>query len=266
MHTISFINWKGGVGKTSISVNTAYAFSALMPEDKILFIDADKQGNASAWFEADAEQGSLTDILLEEKGAREVIQHTRYPNIDIIASDDSLIQANYAILSDTDRVQTGILKKALQEVQDDYTICVIDYPPDSNVPVLNCLEVTDDIVVMALPNKFSLLGIQQLERELQNYKADLGLDLRISGVLINQRTGYSREFVEEIQAKYPTFPPIRGGRNTQHWLDKGINQNKSVYELSPTSGFVQDMRKFIDKLQLVIMSHYDNSVKVEWQV
>lgn len=268
MRTIGFINWKGGVGKTTISINTAFALAQEYNpgnQIKLLFIDADKQGNASRWFGADTSKGSLTDILLTDTPAKEVIQHTRYPNIDIIPADASLIQANYAVLGDQSRRQDNILKESLESVKNEYALCIIDNPPDSNLPVLNCLEVIDDLIAVTLPNRFSVDGVYELQNELDNYNRDLQLSLFIRGVIINQYTPFNSPIFHELrdEHKYHLFPFIRGGNCAQHWLDKCINEQKSIFEVSSRSGYAQDLKRFIQKLGDVIMAD-ENHTSVIW--
>lgn len=252
MRTLGFINWKGGVGKTCTAFNTAYLFA--QSGLKVLVIDADKQGNISYWFDAD--QGGLTfsDILLKGKDAKEVIQHTRYENIDIIPSDASLIQANYEVLKNTSKAQHDILQRSLESVKDSYHICIVDNPPDSNIPVLNCLMIMDDIIAVTLPNRFSLAGIEQLQEELDNYNKALGTSMKIRGVLINQYTSECSEVWNELSAKYNMFPTIRGGKNTQKWLDKVVNNRKAIFELCPSAGYARDIKRFGTKLGEVIQA------------
>lgn len=261
MRTIGFINWKGGVGKTCTALNTAclYASSGL----KVLVIDADKQGNISKWFGADPSGLTFADILLDGRAAGEVIQHTRYENIDIIPSDASLIQANYEVLKDNSKAQHDILKHSLLSVVGEYHICIVDNPPDSNIPVLNCLMVMDDIIAVTLPNNFSLDGIRQLQKELDNYNQALSLSLKIRGVVINQYTTECTTVWNEIADRYKIFPVIRGGRNTQKWLDKVINNQKSIFEVCPSSGYARDIRKFGKKLAEVIEADV-NGQEVLW--
>lgn len=263
MRTIGFINWKGGVGKTCISINTAYALAESWGA-RVLFIDMDKQANASCWFDKDETQGTLANILVRGTAAAEVsnikampaakvIQRTRYPKIDLIAAAPNLLDVNLAILKNTVGRQDNILKEALKPVQSRYDVCVIDNPPDSNIPVLNGLEIIDDLIAVTLPNRFSMKGIEQLEHEIQNYNAILRLNISIRGVLINQFTSTEGCYgiVEELRRRnYRSglFPYIRGGKNTQKWLDRVINERKSIYELSPTSAFARDLLKFIEKL------------------
>lgn len=261
MRTIGFINWKGGVGKTCIAVNTAYALLESWGA-KILFIDMDKQANASAWFGADKSKGTLANILakgtdaeevvgIKVMTAEEVIQSTRYSGIDLIAANPSLLDINLAILKNKVGRQDNILKEALKSVRGRYDVCVVDNPPDSNIPVLNGLEIIDDVIAVTLPNRFSLSGIEQLEQEIGNYNAILKLNIAIRGVLVNQFTSTSGcyEIVQELKTKgYRIFPPIKGGRLTHNWLDRVINEQKSIYELSPRSGFAKDLMRFIENL------------------
>ena len=263
MRTIGFINWKGGVGKTCISINTAYALAESW-KARVLFIDMDKQANASYWFESDKSKGTLGNILvkgteaeeideIKPMRAEEVIQKTRYPRIDLISADPNLLDINLAILQNKVGRQDNILKEALKPVQSNYDVCVVDNPPDSNVPVLNGLEIINDVIAVTLPNRFSLNGIEQLEQEIHNYNEILKLNIKIRGILVNQFTSTEGcyEIIEELKTKGykdKIFPYIRGGKSTQKWLDKVINDRKSIYELSPSTGFGRDLIKFIEEL------------------
>lgn len=256
MRTIGYINWKGGVGKTTLSVNTAYALAEKLDNNKILFIDADKQGNASTWFGVEQDTKTFTDILMDGIKAEQVIQKTRYPNIDIIPADASLIRANYSVLKDSDVIQTDILKQSLENVKDNYSLCIIDFPPDTNLPVLNCLNVIDDIIAVTLPNTFALNGILQLQEELDTYNRDLNLGLEIMGVVINQ---FDKNKNSDIYLKlkdtykYHLFSGIRGGQATAMYLNKSINSQKSVFEISPGCGFSLDLKRFIIQMTGRIM-------------
>lgn len=261
MRTIGFINWKGGVGKTCIAINTAYALAESW-KARVLFIDMDKQANASYWFDKNESKGTLGNILvkgtnaeevsnIKAMSAEEVIQKTRYQRIDLIAADPNLLDINLAILKNKTGRQDNILKEALKSVEKNYDVCVVDNPPDSNIPVLNGLEIINDVIAVTLPNRFSLNGISQLEQEIKNYNAILKLKIFIRGILVNQFTSTEScyKIVSELRDKgYKIFPHIRGGKPTQNWLDKVINEQKSIYELSPKSGFAKDLMKFIENL------------------
>lgn len=261
MRTIGFINWKGGVGKTSIAINTAYALAESWGA-RVLFIDMDKQANASYWFGTAEKKGTLSNILvrgtdaaevsnISPMTAQEVIQKTRYENIDLIAGAPNLLDVNLAILKNKIGWQDNILKEALKPVQGNYDVCIVDNPPDSNIPVLNGLEIIDDVIAVTLPNRFSLHGIEQLEEEIKNYNAILKLKIEIRGVLVNQFTSTAGcyEIIQELKTRgYKILPYIRGGKTSQKWLDRVINERKSIYEISPRCSFARDLLKFIEEL------------------
>lgn len=96
MKTFSLINKKGGVGKTTITVNLAYALAESC-DLRVLVIDNDDQGNDTQFFGIE-EGRTLADILLQKAGLSEVIQHTRYPKIDIVPSSEALLDANVVII------------------------------------------------------------------------------------------------------------------------------------------------------------------------
>ena len=184
MKTISFINFKGGVGKTTIATNFAYAVNNSIDGIKILYIDNDKQGNSTKWFDGDTDHGTITNIMMGAAKAEEVIQHTRYPNIDLIASDTGLIEANAYAIKNQDIDQAVILKNALLPVADQYQLCVIDNPPDINVSVLNSLAITDDVVIVTFPDLDSLDGVYQMVDQIEMVK-QINQMLQLKGVLIN---------------------------------------------------------------------------------
>lgn len=110
----------------------------------------------------------------------------------------------------------------------------------------------DDVIAVTLPNRFSLDGVYALQQEIDNYNHDLSLGLFIRGVVINKRTPFNPDISQELREKYNLFPFIRGGSCPQRWLDRCINEQKSIYELSPHSGFACDLNRFLRKLADVI--------------
>ena len=257
MRVITIANQKGGVGKTTLSSSVAYALGEWLNDDvKILFIDLDKQANASTWFGADTDKPTLTDLFRKTATIEEVIQKTRYPNIDLIAADAGLLEINIEILRDNKTRQDTILKDALESVKDRYTICIIDNPPDSNIPVINGLKIVDDLIAVTLPNRFSVNGIYQLQDELDSNKDSLGLNVKIRGIVINQKTAFCSDIYNELRGSYYMMPSIRGGKCTQKWLDAVVNQQKSIFELCPNSGYAQDVKKFTLKLMEMIEAEY----------
>ena len=150
MKTFSLINKKGGVGKTTITVNLAYALAESC-DLRVLVIDNDDQGNDTQFFGIE-EGRTLADILLQKAGLSEVIQHTRYPKIDIVPSSEALLDANVVIIKDEDIVQQNILREAMKEVEELYDICLIDNPPTINASVINALVASDEVIIISSPD------------------------------------------------------------------------------------------------------------------
>lgn len=262
MRTIAFINWKGGVGKTTCSTNTAYLFGEVYGL-RVLFIDLDKQGNASSWFGVDPKESEVTvsNIFrqwvdadpvktIKPMSAKEAILKTRYEHIDLIAANATLKVMDMALLTHYKDRQDNILYNSLKDIAGNYDICIIDTPPDSNIPVLNGLFLTDDIIAITLPNTYGLDGIKHLETELTNYNQNLDISAKIKGVVINQFTSTPDTYriMDELREQYKILPTIKAGRMAIKRLNECINQQKSIYELSPNSGFAKDLKKVVKSI------------------
>ncbi|WP_333594551.1 ParA family protein [Anaerospora hongkongensis] len=244
MQTIAFINLKGGPGKTTIATNTA-CYLAEKLGTTVLFVDNDKQGNASQFFGAQTER-TLADILLQKATTAEVIQKTRYENIDIIAADMCLAAANLALLNQEEE-QHNILARAFAPIQTSYDFCIIDNPPDINLSVLNALIVTDEMIVVSNPDEYSLQGIKEMEPQIELAR-QYNPNLVYRGCLINKMSGTSTSYHyrDKIRQSHPVFKTNL--RYTRDWLDATTLHKVSIFELSPRCAFAQDLKKFIEEL------------------
>lgn len=253
MRTIVLGNWKGGVGKTTIAANLACAFVNNFPELHVLFIDADKQGNASTRFCADFDKPNLTNILVDGCDAAEAIQHTQYPNIDLIASDPTLLKANLSVLRENDRQQDNILELALESVKDNYDLCIIDTPPDFNISVLNCLNICDDLIGITTLNTDSIEGIRQLRKNvIYGFNENLGRNLELRGILVNmyKPNEESEKCIAELKKDgFKVFNSyLNTARTTAAQLQVAINDHKSIFEISPRSSFARGINNFLLEL------------------
>jgi len=251
MKTISFINLKGGVGKTTIATNLAYLLAESW-ELRVLFIDNDKQGNASRWFGADEAKGTLANILMDGAKASDVIQHSRVPNIDFIAADMGLLEANFQVLGEQEERQDILLKNALAKVADRYDVCVIDNPPDINMSVFNALMVTDDVIIVTLPETDSIEGIRKMEEQIHDVKK-FHPTLSIRGILINQYIaypGFSNALDEVAGAGIPLFRTriSYATRNAKHGLMTASRDGKSIFEVCPNCRVARDIMRFAEEL------------------
>ena len=251
MKTLSFINLKGGVGKTTIATNLAYL--AAEPWGlHVLFIDNDKQSNASRWFDADKEAGALTNILMDDAKASEVIQHSRYEGIDFIAADMGLIEANYAVIADQETRQDVILKNALTEVSGHYDLCIIDNPPDINMSVFNALTVTDDVIIVTLLEQDSIEGIYKIVQQVEDVR-QFNPKIAIKGILINQYIAYPEVlnvYKELCAANFPIFRTriSYASRPAKHHLMTASRYRQSIFEVSQKCRVARDLIYFAEEL------------------
>ena len=250
MRTVSFINFKGGVGKTTVSTNFAYAIFCMLRDSgvRILFIDNDKQGNASDWFEADRQYGTIANVLMGDVPVRKVIQHTRYECIDLIAADTGLMEANAHLLEGENGNEAVILREALQEVAGDYDLCIIDNPPDINMSVLNALSITDDVIIVTFPEKDSLAGAKEILGHIKQVKK-FNRGLTLSGILVNAFSGHKTVYqcIDEMKNKH--LPVYRtkihyADREAKNFLNVARQGKKSIFEVSPCCKVARDIFDF----------------------
>ena len=248
MKTISFINLKGGVGKTTISTNFAYALAESCGL-RILFIDNDKQGNATDWLGGSEEAGSITNLMMGDAKVQEVIQKTRYPGIDLIGADMGLIDANAYLIKNENIDQANILKKALQPILNNYDLCIIDNPPDINVSVFNSLNISDDVVIVTSPDWDSRLGVYQMIRQL-DLAVKFNPNLKLRGILVNNflsnQTVY--DFLDEFRKReLPVFQTKihYATKNAKKRMTIARCNRRSIFEEYPNCLVARDIWKFV---------------------
>ena len=251
MKTISFINLKGGVGKTTISTWLAYLLAESW-DLRVLFIDNDKQGNASRWLGADERKGTLTNILMDGASVHDVLQKSQYTNIDFIAADMGLVEANYAVIGDQETRQDLILKNALAEIADDYAVCVIDNPPDINMSVFNALACTDDVIIVTLLELDSIEGIRKMRDQITDVQ-QFNPDLSIKGVLVNQYMAYPEAIELSKELEREGFPLFRSRVSYATPMAKrhilaASRARKSIFEVCPYCRVARDVLRFAEEL------------------
>ena len=170
MKTISLINKKGGVGKTTITVNLAYALAESC-DLRVLVVDNDDQGNATQFFDVHPER-TIADVLTGTLPIRAAISSTRYPAIDLLPSDERLLDANVTVIKDENIVQQSILGNALRSIDGEYDICLIDNPPTINASVINALTASDDVIIVTTPDLYGIRGVEQMITYIEAIIAD----------------------------------------------------------------------------------------------
>lgn len=180
MRTMSFINLKGGVGKTVSAANFAHIL-AIVHKKRVLLVDGDKQGNASQYFRLYGEQDGTAALMLNPTlDALETVYKTKYEGLDIITSNMDLYNADRKIYEDESRDTASVLKDALSALGDDYDYCIIDNGPAVDTIALNVLVASEDVMIPVRPDDFSFSGLVDLAEQVENAK-ELNPELSLCG-------------------------------------------------------------------------------------
>ena len=200
---IAIANQKGGVGKTTTSINLAASLGVL--EKKVLLIDADPQANATSGIGIDVETVEIgTYQLLEHSSsAKEAIAPTNTPNLDIIPAHIDLVAIEIELVDKEAREY--MLKKALKEIKDDYDYILIDCAPSLGLLTLNALTAADAVIIPIQCEYFALEGLGKLLNTIKSVQKIHNKDLDIEGLLLtmyDSRLRLSNQVVEEVQKHF----------------------------------------------------------------
>ncbi len=198
--TISVVNQKGGVGKTTTAINLAACLAAAGRET--LLIDLDPQGNASSGVgivPTDLER-TVYDALAGELSAREVVAQTFIKKLSLLPANLDLSGAEMEFIELPDRLHR--LKKVIESVSEDFDYVVIDSPPSLSMLALNVLAAAEHVVVPVQCEYYALEGLSSLLQTLERVRESLNPNLSILGILMtmfDRRTNLSQEVVNEVR-------------------------------------------------------------------
>lgn len=206
---IALVNQKGGVGKTTSSINLAACLGYL--GKKALLIDLDPQGNSTTGLGIDKGdiKKSIYDLLVNEANLKEVIKKTKFRNLYIIPATISLAGADLELAEksrlDPEFSKNKQLKKGLEEVKDIFDYIIIDCPPSLGLLTTNALTAADSVIIPVQCEFFALEGIMQLLNSIMLAQKTLNPTLDIEGVLLtmlDNRTNLGLEVVQDIKSYF----------------------------------------------------------------
>ncbi|PKM78844.1 MAG: sporulation initiation inhibitor Soj [Firmicutes bacterium HGW-Firmicutes-15] len=201
--TIAVTNQKGGVGKTTTSINLA-TFIA-MEGYKVLLVDCDPQGNATSGLGINRKRLKycMYDLLIEGLEFRQVMTHTKIDRLDLIPSTIQLAGAEVELASRPDREQ--VLARGLETVKDYYDYIFLDCPPSLGLLTVNALTVSDSVLIPLQCEYYALEGLSQLVDTVQLIRKRLNPKLKIEGILFTMfdgRTNLSIQVVDEVKKHF----------------------------------------------------------------
>jgi chromosome partitioning protein len=197
---IAFANQKGGVAKTTTTLNLAAAFAE--EGHRVLCIDMDPQGNLtmSQGIDPDTLELSMFDVLVHGLSIREVI---RRREVDVACSSIDLAGAEIAMSMKIGRERS--LDKALREIMEDYDFICIDTPPSLGLLTINALTAADKVIVPVQCEYLSMRGLIQLQNTLSMIRENLNPDVDIAGILptmVDSRTLHAKEAIEILEENF----------------------------------------------------------------
>lgn len=240
---IAIANQKGGVGKTTTTIN----LSACLAEagKRVLTIDMDPQGNTTSGLglDKDAAENTIYEVLIGESSLTDCIQHTEIDKLDVVPSNVNLSGAEIELIGIEEKEY--ILRKQVKEIEDRYDFVLIDCPPALSMLTVNALTTATSVIVPIQCEYYALEGLSQLIYTINLVKERLNEDLEIEGVVFtmyDSRTNLSLQVVENVKENlhqhiYKTIIP----RNVRLAEAPSFGQPITLYD--PKSTGAESYRK-----------------------
>ncbi len=247
-HIIAVSNQKGGVGKTTTSVNLSAGLAK--SGKRVLLIDADPQGNATTGlgiFKSTL-KASIYDVLIDDEPVNTAIISTECENLKLLPANMDLAGAGLELVKMHSR--ESILKKALSVVADEYDYIIIDCPPSLELITLNCLTACNSVIVPIQCEFFALEGLSQLVQTINLVRKTFNPEIEVEGVLLtmyDKRTNLSVQVVEEVRNNFNgnVFETVIP-RNIR--LGEAPSFGQSIFDYAPESSGAMAYMDLVNEL------------------
>jgi chromosome partitioning protein len=252
---IAVINNKGGVGKTTTSVNLGAALAS--PARRVLLVDLDSQASASLW--CGVQRGRLkpssASCLLHEYPIEQAVRKTATSNLDLITGSVELANTDLALGNLPGRELT--LKNLLQRLRSRYDFIILDCPPGLSLIGVNALVAADAAIVPVTPHPLSVEGLFSLLGTLEKVRTRLGARIRLLGILVtmvDERRRVANELRERLRAQYRDRV-FHTEIATSRALEEAPGKGQTVFAFAPRSRAADAFRRLagevLERVRLV---------------